>query len=183
MPFNNIMRILPVIFCLAILACSSRQTKPVSQGDATSKKAESEPGFRKDFISMYSQPIFIDTFFTAGNKKYHAIFRHFCTMDKGLTVPAKYNFDTHSDFVTHNFESELVLLSGSDTLFKKQITKATFDKLLDSTLKNYADLLYPNFYVEKDSIKVQYSISVPMTDAGIGVMIRFDKKGNYTISE
>ena len=104
-------------------------------------------------------------------------------MDSGLIIPAKYSFDTHKDFVTHNFKSELILLLDKDTLFKKQITKGTFDKLLYSDLRDYATLLYPDFYIKNDSIEIHYSISIPVTDVGIGVTIKFDKKGNYTIEE
>ena len=125
----------------------------------------------------------VDTFFIDSGKKFEVIFHYFSTIDSGLTVPAKYNFDTKKDFVTHNFISDLILLSDKDTLFKKQITKSTFDNLLDTSLKKYTTLLYPNFYIKNDSIEIHYSISIPVTDVGIGVNIKFDKKGNYVIGQ
>jgi len=41
--------------------------------------------------------------------------------------------------------------------------------------------LYPSFKLGNDSILIHYSISIPVTDVGIGVAIEFDKQGNYTI--
>jgi len=183
--------LIPFIF-LTLLGCSSEQgklntktdtTKTITKVDTISKEDESQVGFRKEFIAAYPKPVFIDTFFVYNGKKFEAVFRHFCTMDKGLVVPARYNFDTNKDFATHNFISDLILLSDNDTLFKKQITKSTFDNLLDSSLKKYATLLYPNFYIKNDSIEINYSISIPVTDIGVSVNIKFDKKGKYIIGQ
>ena len=104
-------------------------------------------------------------------------------MDSSILVPAKYNFDTNKDFVTHNFISDLTMLSDKDTIFKKQITKSTFDNLIDNTLKKYATLLFPNFSIGNDSIKIEYTITIPATDVGKSVYIKFDKNGNYRIGQ
>lgn len=183
--------LIPFIF-LTIIGCSSGQSKlntqtdttaAVTKVDKTAVNDESQVDFRKELIATYLTPVIIDTFFVDNGKKFEAVFHYFCTMDSGLTVPAKYNFDTNKDFVTHNFISDLILLSDKDTLFKKQITKSTFDNLLDSSLKKYATLLYPNFYIKNDSIEIHYSISIPVTDVGIGVKVKFDNKGNYIIGQ
>ncbi len=192
MQFNGLNSSLFIFILFTLLSCSSAQNKSspkvdaktfYSKIDTTHTEEMSEPDFRKEFIATYLKPISIDTSFINNGKNYRVLFRHFCTMDSGLRVPAKYNFDTKKDFVTHNFISKMVLFSNKDTLFKKQITKAMFDNLLDTSLKNYATLLYPNFYIKNDSIEIDYSISIPVTDIGVGVQIKFDKKGNYTIRE
>jgi hypothetical protein len=141
---------------------------------------------RKEFISEYDRPILLDTFIVNKGEKLEVILHHYCTMDKGLTVPAQYNFDTNKDFVTHNFASDLTVLSNKDTLFKKHISKSTFNSLLDTLetpLKKYATLFYPSVSIEHDSLQVDYSISIPITDVGIDVHIRFDKKGDYNIGQ
>ena len=138
---------------------------------------------RKDLIASYNKPLLIDTFFVANGKKLEVLFHYWCTMDSGILVPAKYNFDTHKDFLTHNFISDLLVLSNQDTLFRKQITKSTFDNLIDISLKKYATLLFPDFSIEKDSIKIGYSITIPVTDVGKGVYIKFGKNGNYRIGQ
>lgn len=186
-------------FCfiiLTLLSCSSGSQKTNNQVDTTKSVAvtdttqqedeEEEVDFRKEFISLYQKPVLIDTFFIENGKKYKVVFHHFSTMDNGLVVPAKYNFDTHKDFTTHNFVSDLAVLSDKDTVFKKHITKATFNSLLDTLdtpLNKYATLLYPTIKLHNDSIQIHYSISIPVTDVGIGVNIKFDKEGNYTIEQ
>ncbi|MBX3238369.1 MAG: hypothetical protein KIT80_06250 [Chitinophagaceae bacterium] len=142
--------------------------------------------FRKEFISLYQKPILIDRSFIDNGKEYEIVFRHFSTMDNGLVVPAKYNFDTNRDFVTHNFVSNLIVFTGKDTIFEKHITKAMFKPLLDTldtSLNKYATLLYPTLDIHNDSIKIHYSISIPVTDIGISVDIKFDKRGNYIIRQ
>ena len=89
----------------------------------------------------------------------------------------------HKDFVTHNFVSDLIVITNKDTILKKHITKATFKSLLDTTLNKYATLLYPTLDIKNDSIRIHYSISIPVTDLGIGANLEFDKKGNYVIEQ
>jgi hypothetical protein len=189
------MRIIISLLFLTLLGCSSGLRGPNSQVDTTKSVAKTntiqqdndeEVDFRKEFISLYQKPVLIDTSFVDQDKKYEVIFHHFSIMDNGLVVPDKYNFDTHKDFTTHNFVSDLAVLSDKDTVFKKQITKATFNSLLDTLdtpLSKYATLLYPTLKLNNDSIQIHYSISIPVTDVGIGVNIKFDKKGNYVIEQ
>ena len=108
---------------------------------------------------------------------------HFCTMDSGLIIPAKYNWDIQTDFVTHNFESDLTLLEDGDIVFKKQIVKPDFDSILYQALRQYAILQSPRLELKRDSILVHYSISIPVTDVSIGATIKFDKNGNFLIEK
>lgn len=193
--YKDIMRFPFYFIILTLLSCSSGSqktnslvdtTKPVVVADTTPQDSEEEVDFRKEFISLYQKPVLIDTFFIDHGKKYEVVFHHFSTMDDGLVVPAKYNFDTNKDFTTHNFVSDLVVLSDKDTVFKKHITKAIFISFLDTLdtpLNKYATLLYPRLDIINDSIQIHYSISIPVTDVGIGVDIKFDKNGNYIIRQ
>ena len=158
-------------------------TKTSTKIDNTVEDNESQVDYRKEFIATYKKPVFIDTSFIANGKRFEILFHYFCTMDSGIIVPAKYNFDTNQEFATHNFISDLVVLSDKDTIFKKRITKKTFDTLLDNSLKKYAILLYPDISIKNDSIEIGYSISIPVTDVGIGVNIKFDKNGKYVIGQ
>ncbi|MFT3935918.1 MAG: hypothetical protein QM726_19975 [Chitinophagaceae bacterium] len=161
-------------------------TKSVAKTDTTQHDEKENTDFRQEFISLYTKKVVIDTYFVDNGRKYEIIFRHFSTMDNGLVVPAKYNFDTNKDFVTHNFVSDLAVISEKDTVFKKHITKATFKPLLDTLntpLNKYATLLYPTLVIDNDSIQIHYSISIPVTDVGLGVYIKFDTKGKYLITQ
>src|ERR1044072_4247920 len=173
-----IMRFTDHFIFLIFLSCASGSQKTNNPADSTKPIAEIDPrrapggeenqvDFRQEFISLYQRPVHVDTSFLIDRKKYRVVFRHFSSMDNGLLVPAKYNFDTHKDFITHNFASDLTVLSNNDTAFKKHITKSTFENVLDNSLKNYGTLLYPDFHIKGDSIRISYSISIPVTDIGI----------------
>lgn len=101
-----------------------------------------------------------------------------------LTVPARYNFDTNTDFQTHQFVSDLTILSDTDTIVSTRISKDTFRPITDSTelpLGKYATLLYPAVYFDKNEVRISYSPSVPVTDLGIPVSIMFDETGRYRV--
>jgi hypothetical protein len=182
------MRFLIYFLFLNLVSCSSPSiktsdsdfiTKPVKKIDTFPKQDnETQTDFRKEFISLYYKPLLIDTFFFENGKKYKVHFNHFCTMDSSLVIPPKYNFDINRDFVTHNFVSVVTLIFGNDTIFKKNITKSSFNNIIDTPLKKYGTLLYPTLSIKRDSIEIHYSISIPVTDIGIGVIIKFDKNGN-----
>ncbi|HEX4372641.1 MAG TPA: hypothetical protein VHZ50_04975, partial [Puia sp.] len=99
-----------------------------------------------------------------------------------LIIPAKYDFDTHKDFTTSNFKSHIVLIKNIDTILNKIIDKAIFKKLLSPELDSFATLSFPDFKLSNDTIEIHYSISIPVTDVGTSAVIKFDKNGNYYIS-
>lgn len=188
---KNILKLTCSLVLGTFLGCSTGSQKQTSVADTikpftktdTVFNEEKEEDFRQEFLALYQHPVFIDTIFSRNAKSYELLFRHFSTMDNKLVVPAKYNFDINKDFVTHNFVSDLVVLSDKDTVFKKHISKSDFNKLLDSIppLRKYATLLYPALAITNDSIYIHYSISIPVTDIGIEAEIRFDRKGNYVV--
>lgn len=195
MPFFDIMRFIISLFVLAILGCTSISqktddkvdtTKLPTEVDLTPHGDEKDVEFRDEFVSLYQRPILIDTFFSGDGVIYKVNLRHYSTMDSGLVIPAKYNFDINSDFVTHNFVSDLTVLAENDTVFQTHITKNLFRPILDTfdmPLKKYATLLYPTIRLDNDSIHVYYSISIPVTDNGIRASINFNKSGRFSISE
>lgn len=148
-----------------------------------SSETEDEQGLaRKEFISQYDTPLRIDTAVTFGDKKYDVVFIHSAIMDSSFIVPARYYFDTHSDFIVHPFFSTLIVHARGDTLFKKDVKAAAFGRLLDTTLQRYATLLYPVVLLKPDSISIRYSISIPVTDIGIPATITFDYNGNQIVT-
>lgn len=138
---------------------------------------------RKEYIAICQQPVNADSFFTSNGTTYKVSFRHFCISDSILIVPALYNFDTGNPFSTHPFASELVITKENDTILYKKITAAFFTKLADESLKKYGTLVYPQFTISEDSIRLRYSYIIPVTDVGLGVGIVFNKDGGYKIEE
>ena len=104
-------------------------------------------------------------------------------MDSALTIPAKYDFDTHTDFVTSNFKSNIILIRTQDTILNMSIDKSIFKKLLYPELDSLGTLLFPNLILSKDTIEIHYSITIPITDVGIHAVIKFDKNGDYIIAD
>src|SRR5688500_20358262 len=74
----------------------------------TDELNEYEPDYRKEYIAEYDQQLFIDTPLYKGGKAYRVLAHHYCTRDSAVVVPAKYNFDTNKDFITHNFKTDLL---------------------------------------------------------------------------
>ena len=168
------------LLCLTLVACTN--AKQDSSSLKTKVDDSTDSGIdlkqvREDFISSYSKPIVIDTSFYWQDTLYNVIFRHFATMDSALTVPSKYNFDTSKDFLTHNFKSQLLIIKNADTLQYRDITKQTFKEYLTPELDCCSTLLFPNFYIKGDTIEINYSLTIPVTDVGIHVAVKFDTKG------
>jgi hypothetical protein len=186
------MRSLTTIFCsvcLTILGCQNPNIdNPMGARDSTNKSISLDSNqedtgpkqVKKDLVDSYSKPIFIDTTFKG---EYRVIFKHFCTMDSALTIPAKYDFDTHTNFMTSNFKSNIILIRNRDTILNKSIDKSIFKKLLYPELDSFGTLLFPDLILSKDTIEIHYSITIPITDIGIPAVIKFDKKGDYTITD
>jgi hypothetical protein len=195
LPAISPMRIMYFLLSVCIASCSSpgKRSESVKKdslkvldivaSEATTDSEAVEPNYRKEFIEGYSKILTMDTTFFINSKTYRVHLRHYCTWDNDLVVPAKYNYDTNSDFRTHNFESELTVLEGIDTSVKKVITKDDFRAILYPELEQHATLLFGNLKVENESIEVFYSISIPVTDLGIGAALAFDMKGKFTIKQ
>jgi hypothetical protein len=189
------MRFIIVLTVLNLVSCTSGQVKTTAVHQDSLKLAsnfshtdtldteENGLAYRQEYLSEYSRNFVIDTAFTVRETTYRIHFTHYCTWDSSLVVPAKYNFDTKVDFRTHNFQSDLIVLEGNDTAFKKTITKEDFNPLLYTALKKYATLSHPVLNIKNDSIQLFYSISIPVTDVGIGAAIQFDRRGNFTLEQ
>ena len=88
--------------------------------------------------------------------------------------------DTTKCFVTHNYCQDIKIAIDEDTIFNQTIKKVDFDKFLFPELKKYAVLMYPTFEYQKKENKMRfgYSISIPITDVGVGLSLIIDNKGN-----
>ena len=188
-PLPSAMRNSLVIIIIILVSCSGQENETgqhQAPGLDTSigKEFPTDPDqaqVRKEFIESYSKPIIIDTPWVSSGQKFTLHFKHTCVNNSRLLIPAEYNFDINKDFTTHAFESYLMLKSGGDTVFRTVITKEMFAVFLDSIQLKFATLLYPRLELRTDSIKIDYSVTIPVTDVGTRVQIMFDKNGHYSI--
>ncbi|TBT96539.1 hypothetical protein CWI39_3672p0010 [Hamiltosporidium magnivora] len=147
------------------------------EGDDTRK-------IREEYISNYNKIENIDsTLVDNDGNKIHFISKYYCLFDKSLIIPKMYVWeDSSSDFITHNYANDITITINEDTIFKKTILKEDFKKILDKSLRNYAVIMSPSFEYNKNNIKISYSISIPITDLGIGANFIIERNGTYKIS-
>jgi len=132
----------------------------------------------QDYKMEYQKIIRIDTVVSYKNKKFEIKFDHHCLFDSLIKIPTKYvSYLGLREFITHNFESHLTVESNESTLLDTMINKKLFENLLFEELRKYGVLLYPNFSIKNDSMSVDYSISVPLTDVGIAASINYSFYG------
>jgi len=131
------------------------------------------------YVARYKRPCVIDTSFSIATGRYTFHAEHTCLMDSGITVPKDYVYMYKLDsFVTHNFVTHVRLTRNDRTILERAIRKEDFDKVLYTSLQRYGALFCPDFRIGKGRILLHYSISIPLTDVGIGAYADVDGKGN-----
>ena len=163
-----------ILFFVIILISSCNNSPKASRyTDKRSKEVEDSEmelaEIRRDYERLYHRPVIMDTAFLWRDTTYFLHFEHYAKMDSGIKVPSNYNFDISREFITHNFESKLIVTRDSDTVLNEKITKQTFKNDLTPELASYGTLLYPILQIQADNIILHYSLSIPVTDIGMGV--------------
>lgn len=123
-----------------------------------------------------------DTSFIIGNDTFDVALNHSCTGDSFL-LPAKYIETYKMDrFVAHNLKTDIVIEKNGVSIMERRIEKKDFKSVSDEVLNQYAVLLYPILKQTGDSICIDYSLSIPLTDVGIGVRASILKDGSMRFS-
>ena len=118
-----------------------------------------------------------DTVFIVGNDTLSVALKHSCTGDSFL-LPVKYIEAYKMDrFIAHPLKTDIIVEKNGVRILDKSIEKKDFGAFVDGDLKEYAVLLYPVLKQTGDSIYIDYSLSVPLTDVGIGVKAGIGKDG------
>ena len=157
--------------------------KTKRDGDSSQKSPEDNlSSIFDDYVATYTcTPCLIDSTFTIGNDIYRMHLKHFCLMDSAIKVPQSYIYMYKLDsFVTHNFVTIVSLSRNRHEIFKGRIQKKNFEKLLYPELVDYGVLRCPSMKMTIGFLILVYSISIPLTDVGIGVKALLDSNGNVT---
>lgn len=203
--FMNHLKLKSIVFMIFLFACCSCRnatTDKTREGDSVMAKtaasrvngvraASRDTGMEgadgnvtdvyNDYVSEYEKRHTIDTGFAVGADSFRLQLTHYCLHDSAIKVPREYVYMYGLDsFVTHNFATTVRLDRNNRTILQRIVHKEDFDALLDKGLKKYSALLYPEMGVVKDSVYLYYSISVPLTDVGIGVHMVVDRAGGIT---
>lgn len=200
-----------IFYLLAIkitfLSCNNNEQSPVANnqdtvtisrhdqtGDTTVSPKKNQPvvgemdtdelnDILTEYVSRYRSDFSFDSTFKSGKDTFEIRFRHYCLMDSAIVVPGRYVEMYHLDsFLTHNFESSLILVKNQDTIVREKFGKARFKSLLESPIREYGVLQpRPYIYLLKDAVEINYSISIPLTDLGKGVtgIVGFDGRISF----
>jgi hypothetical protein len=185
-----------LVLLVSCQAPTNKQENTSNQVDAQKEQEQKEidpfanqptyEDLKAEYILKYKNIEIIDTNFLVGNLEYRLQFEHYCLYDT-LVIPEKYSWSNNpQDFITHNFESKVLLAQGKDTIVSTIIRKDAFEQNLDNSLLKYGVLLYPSyrgFNQAQNAVQIHYSISVPLTDVGKGVELEIGLDGNLTVKE
>ena len=137
-----------------------------------------------EYVARYKTPCLIDSAFRVGADRFIVHLKHYCLMDSGITVPHKYVGMYKLDhFVTHNFATQVQVERNDSIILRKTVYKKDFDMFLYPELKDYGALRCPAMAIKNDNIELHYSISIPLTDVGIGATAAIDRDGNVTYKD
>ncbi len=135
-----------------------------------------------DYEKSTRDTLKVDTTLQRGSRSVHISFRHYALNDSALHIPDRYTeLYKIKDYVTHNFVSSLTIVSDGVKVLDTVIRKELFNYRLQPVLKEYAVLFAPNVYFREDGIKLQYSISIPLTDVGEGHVLLCSYTGELDV--
>jgi hypothetical protein len=188
------------LFCLLISARCSNQPAPnqnaISKDTITGTRKTNDSSKHVDeevepaladimsgYLAEYKNDHHFDTTLTIGNDVYHIVFKHTCMFDSAVILPAKYvSLYRLQQFVTHNFTSVVSIYKNNNLAVERHITKDLFRPQAGSSLAQYGVLLYPYIKISENSfLKIDYSLSIPLTDVGLGVSVSFTKEGGMQL--
>lgn len=146
--------------------------------------AEELGNILSDYVQQYNNPYVSDSYYVFGEDTIKVSVRHFCLMDSAITISQKYvGIYKLDSLVTHNFVTLLRVEKNGREVVNRKVQKRDFEEYLDPYLKSYATLLYPDITKLEGSIAINYSISIPLTDIGIGVRVVIKPDGNILFEE
>jgi hypothetical protein len=152
--------------------------------DTTTLNSENLPEILQNYIETYRNKINVDTSFDYAGERLRIVFKYYCTYDSSLRLPGKYvGVYGLKEFVTHSFKSILTIRLGERLVIDTVIDKNVFEDNLFEEEKLYGALLYPNLSFSKQAVKIDYSISVPLTDVGVGVSLECSFDGKLIVDK
>ncbi|OQP61224.1 hypothetical protein A3860_05795 [Niastella vici] len=132
-----------------------------------------------DFMEMNDKPYLHDTLLMIDKDSFIVSIKHLQIYEDTIVVPKKYvEMYKLESFSTFAFKTSVTIKKNGKVIMQRNILKDDFQQYLDPSLKSYAVLLYPYVVTRQGHIEIHHSISIPLTDVGIGVSTTIDKNGN-----
>jgi hypothetical protein len=201
LPFENLNNpytvkhiiIIPLVITV-LLSCNSttdQTPEPQKNLDTTpakaiSSKEEDEANnendldmIMADYKEMADKPHIKDTMLLIDGDTFHVLVKHYPVPDSPIIVPKKYAAIFKLDsFSTSSLKTSVTITKNGKAILQREISKNDFLDLLYPALKDYAVLFTPDISSADGHIELHYSISIPLTDVGIGVAALIDKNGS-----
>jgi len=161
----------------------------ISQDDLAPPSQSEE---RERLKKGYDKIKIIDSSFISNNDTLHFHLKYYCLKDSNLVIPKFYDFDEKNpkEFVTHPFVADISLTRNKHTVLNKQFKASDFYPFFKDNfggnLKKYGSLLELNFLKRNNNenrIVLDFSIAIPTTDLGTGLVLMIQKNGDYKIVE
>lgn len=177
-----------LIFMLCLPGCTNVQKETAKQPLPDSIPVHAGPfepqplsEIMTGFEKMAKDTVRIDSTVYRGPDTIRLLIRNYALRDTFIVVPEKYTaMYGLKSYKAPEFSSDLQLVKNGVTLLDTSYTKNLFFNQLELELElvDYGALMYPTVAFEKSRAKVDYSISIPLTDVGVGVslFINFDGK-------
>jgi hypothetical protein len=160
---------------------STKKVPFLPHTDSAEGGEEELKGFLNDYIATYTKPCVIDSSFQLASSRFRILVKDSCLMDSAITIPKRYvEMYKLDSFVTHTFITKVRLEKDGLLVLERLIVVNDFKHLLDDTLQRYATLRCPYLHLKKDSILLDYSISIPLTDLGSLEYAVIDARGNVS---
>jgi hypothetical protein len=110
--------------------------------------------------------------------------KYYCMVNNDLSIPEKLIPDNKQGFKTHEFATDILIISNKDTILRKTITIDDFKGNIPSSLSEYGVLSEPVFigYNEKtDQFDFHFGISIPLTNTAVSRIAGIKRNGELVI--
>ncbi|MDR3695142.1 hypothetical protein [Mucilaginibacter sp.] len=169
--------LLILVGCILLIGCSGPESQVQLLKDKGKHALDS---IRNEVLRSYNDTVRIDTAVIEKGDTIKVKFRHYCTYDKKISTPREY-LDIYklSEFITHNFVSEIEFKINSKIVYKGLITKHDFNGSLSDDQKKYGVLNYhrPDISISGKTISIEYGIGIPISGRELGYEMEIDSTG------
>jgi hypothetical protein len=177
-----------VAFLLILISCGEKPKASASfVNDANDSSILSIQAVRRNYERSYSQPTTYSGLDDGKpGEEIRIAGKYYCVLNDELSIPEKLIPDNNQEFKTHQFATDIVIISNKDTIIRKTITVKDFKGNIPSNLSEYGVISEPIFigYNEQtDQFDFHFKISIPLTNTAISRIASLKRNGALNIRE
>jgi hypothetical protein len=177
-----------ILFLIILTSCGEKPKATASlinaKGDSSILSIEA---VRRNYEKSYTQP----TTFSGldegkPGEEIRIAGRYYCVLNNELSIPEKLIPDNRQEFKTHQFATDILIISNKDTILQKTITVKDFKGNISSSLSEYGVMSEPVFlgYNEKtDQFDFHFRISIPLTNTAVSRIAGIKRNGELAIRD